>query len=375
MSTVEERLSVLETKLDRVLDGMSNGRATHGHAGVLSSVVQEVDSAVVSAHGEQTLRESIAEVLYALSDPEALASLGRIAQLLPRIEYALHALGAGPELLDEGMELVRERTEGDATVNARLERARDLLVSFSDLSTLDALQRITPSLAGLSPVAEATARAGVARTKIEGHDAFTARLSDAVAELTDPDTLESLVRLAQLAPRLEYAAHFAAAGPELLEEAADLLREKLPEDGAMTQARIQALLEFGESVTEPAMLEALNGLTSVVPVLAAAVERLRPALSDPGIHRALQDALEMLPELVATFHALPTHPTTLDVLSALNGAVQSASGGSDRLGAFGLFRALSDRDVQRAMGFGIEVARVLGAHLEKQSSAKQLPSR
>lgn len=59
------------------------------------------------------------------------------------------------------------------------------------------------------------------------------------------------------------------------------------------------------------------------------------------------------------------------MLTTLNQAVEDAAAQPDRVGAWGLFRTLGDPDVQRALGFGREVARRLGATLERED--KQLP--
>jgi len=54
--------------------------------------------------------------------------------------------------------------------------------------------------------------------------------------------------------------------------------------------------------------------------------------------------------------------------------LKAAEAGQTRLGLMGLWRATRDRDVQRGLGFVVEVARVFGRDLGKRPAATKDPA-
>jgi uncharacterized protein YjgD (DUF1641 family) len=97
-------------------------------------------------------------------------------------------------------------------------------------------------------------------------------------------------------------------------------------------------------------LQAAQQLGTIIPTLAAA---------SPAINRILESPI--------------VEPEPIDVLSetalALVAGLKAAESGKIRLGLMGLFRATRDKDVQRGLGFVVEVARVFGRDLDKRSSS------
>ena len=93
------------------------------------------------------------------------------------------------------------------------------------------LDRITDLLEGMSHAPGANGKAGGGYTQaalqrveldlaeVEGSAALRERLTETLLRVCEPETLDSLTRLAILAPKLEVAANVAAAAPELLDEA------------------------------------------------------------------------------------------------------------------------------------------------------------
>jgi len=98
-------------------------------------------------------------------------------------------------------------------------------------------------------------------------------------------------------------------------------------------------------------LAAAQQLGTIIPTLAAA---------SPAINRILESPI--------------VEPEPIDVLSetavALVDGLKAAEAGETRLGLRGLLKATRDRDVQRGLGFVVEVARVFGRDLDKRSTAR-----
>jgi len=96
-------------------------------------------------------------------------------------------------------------------------------------------------------------------------------------------------------------------------------------------------------------------LGTIIPTLAAA---------SPAINRILESPI--------------VEPEPIDVLSetavALVDGLKAAEAGQTRLGLMGLWRATRDRDVQRGLGFVVEVARVFGRDLGKRPAATKDPA-
>jgi len=96
-------------------------------------------------------------------------------------------------------------------------------------------------------------------------------------------------------------------------------------------------------------LQAAQQLGTIIPTLAAA---------SPAINRILESPI--------------VEPEPIDVLSetavALVDGPKAAETGRTRLGLMGILRATRDKDVQRGLGFVVEVARVFGRDLDKRAA-------
>ena len=152
-----------------------------------------------------------------------------------------------------------------------------------------------------------------------------------------------------------------------------------------------------DRLEDPAVAASLNSLLDNVELLAVLVagltrgERRREPSDGPGRrgHRrtirlgrgahALGPRPGPLAEAGAaamTSISLPMagvpEPEPIDVLSetavALVDGLKAAEAGKTRLGLFGLWRATRDKDVQRGLGFVVEVAKVFGRDLDKRSA-------
>jgi Protein of unknown function (DUF1641) len=498
---VEARLARVEEQLERIAHLLENG------AGPLGRARAGAERALQAEHPGE-LGERLEGLLLRMADPETLSALERLALLVPSLEYAAQALAAGPELLEEGLAKLRQKMAAagvdEAEASRRAQLSLQVVQALSQPRSLASLSRLAAALPGAGPIVAAAAAAGEALAAAEGEAALSSRLGESLTQLLEPETLGALTRLAQLAPDLELAAHFAAAAPALLEELTQKARVRLERGGldeAGLRLRAQAAGGALAALTEPAALSALAQLAGALPQLAGLAQGLTLAaqqlgalgqgvlsdrlgevlsrladeevlsslsrivgllpdleyavqalaagpalleegmekaqawarhngfdpagvssqlgafagiarkLADPAALRALDSAVSLLPKLdhslgeavekvdpaslvalaaastrpdsfktlrrlidlapgaVEVLEALPTQAATLRVLTTLNAAVAEAAAAPQALGPWGLLRALREPEVQRAAGFGLEVARRLGRELER----KQLP--
>ena len=416
--------------------------------------------------GSQELQDRMVEALIQLSDPDTQESLIRIACLAPQLEYAAYFAAAGPELLEEAMEMTRSKAEEhglDTTVIMhRLSQATDLLFVFTGTDQVEFLRQIGQRSPHLIPVLKASTHVLEQRSALEGEEQLESRLVDTFLELSDPETLESLTRIAALAPKLEYAAYFAAAGPELLDEVMHTVRAKAAENGIETvDARLEAAMDAAVTMSTPATL---RGIAEVAKILAAiaetedsteslqrmvtrlprlertlgqverALDTIEEAAQDSGLasiedleipavaglkllnvatNPATEQALETVvrlapdlariaepvmqtvanvepkvftdaigvltspevlklltllqdkaPALIELLDAVEISPETVRFLRAANQATAAAVAEPPRkIGTFGLLGALGDPDVQRAVGFGVNLSRHLSQEM------------
>lgn len=354
----------------------------------------QASRALASEEGAEAMTARIAETVLRIAEPEALESLAMLAELAPRLEYAAQAVAAAPALLEDAMHSVQASLAArDEVVDMgpRVERAAEALLTLTRPDTLDTVQTLAERLPHLGGLATAAASATEAREALEGPDAFRHRIEEAVLELTDPETLDALVRIAQLAPRLELAVQAAAAAPDVFEDFQASVKAEIGHD----HVRVRAALDLVKRLTEPRVIDGLANLADLVPVLGSArhtavlaklaeqvpeiVEGLGEIDLDslhlgglgpilevvgrPDIQEAVRRLLGQLPRLVPVIESLPIQPRTLAVLRSVNEAVEASAEDVDRVGAWGAFRKLSSPDVQRALGFTVAVAEQLGGHL------------
>jgi len=136
--------------------------------------------------------------------------------------------------------------------------------------------------------------------------------------------------------------------------------------------RIERRLDEALRVTS-ALAPLVESAPGGVAAMADVFDSLAARLADRGVDldarlRAVVRAVEVAtaPRTVAALAALAESrlldPAALAVLDRLAAAI-AEPGAARPIGAWGLLRALRDPDVQRALGFLIEVAREVGRHL------------
>lgn len=200
-----------------------------------------------------------------------------------------------------------------AAIEARLERLT---------RTLDT---ILPNLAMAADAFDAFAaeqqRRGV---DLDGHVQHAMVLLE---RLTDPDVAGRLERLVELLPRLVPVAELAATFEPTTAMVADMVDEqvrRLEARGIDAEARCIQVLQLVERLTDPAFHSHLNALLDAAPGLMAATR------TGEVFGRAVDSVV---------------------------------AHGAEPVGLFGLLRALSKPDVQRALGLSIAVAERVGQEL------------
>ncbi|MEM9696999.1 MAG: DUF1641 domain-containing protein, partial [Myxococcota bacterium] len=264
-------------------------------------------------------QERLSQTLLLMVEPEALESIGNIITVLPQLEYLVHAAAAGPELLEEGLELVRhnlaEKGLDHAALQQRLQAALDAVDTLSEPKALRALQATAATLPTLRPLVEAAGQAVQTLTEAEGEEALQARLAQALVDLGGKDRWDALMRLAEHAVELEPV--LAAVAKNVTVERMDMLFEMLQ------------------------------------------------VVDDAEIREAVVSLLQLSPRLSKPLEALPVQDSTLQVLASANNAVGEAAHEKRSLGMLGILGALRHPDMQRAAGFGVSVAMKIGGSLNR----------
>jgi hypothetical protein len=209
-------------------------------------------------------------------------------------------------------------------LDARLSRIEAHLSTLTDL-----VEQVAPKLAIATDVADEWVETRIGGDQAE---ARLAAVESAALQLTEPETLKALTRLAALAPKLELAASLAGDLEDNIAIATDVADEWVAErlGGDAMNGRVTAGLDAVVALTDPKVLASLTRLAMQAPDLQPFADlgtRLAPSLS------------RVSSEAVAP------------------------------VGAFGLMGALSDPQVQQGLGVVLQLTRALG------QSASNLPAK
>lgn len=344
---LELRLQRLEDRLHRVLTLLEGGSAAGSRTALAAGsnafgeAVAQAGSALSGVHGHDEVCQRLTELLVRFAEPETVEAVTRLVVLVPQIEYAVQALAAGPELLEEGLASARIRLEHNGNGAHELGRRVDALTEaarqLSEPSVVRALTSLAQHARRASPLFAALAESTERLAKAEGPEHLRERVAEALLRLADAEVLESVTRLANLAPDLEYAVHFVAAGPALLEEAMEKARSELGHHGttpAELQQRLARALQLLLTVTSPPMARALTEVAQSLPAMSpllrstaaataalSAVEgadaleqRVTEALvriADPEVLEALVRMANLAPDVEYAVHAVAAGPNLM----------------------------------------------------------------
>ncbi|MED5374427.1 MAG: DUF1641 domain-containing protein [Myxococcota bacterium] len=337
LDALNARLDGIESRLDRLTSLMERQ-----FSGAAPQAATQVAQDLAAVHGPEDLQRRLADTLLRVGDPEVLESLTRILELAPQLEYAAYGLAAGPDLLEEGLEVANEMAEEQGLpaheVRRRVMAGAELLKGLSSpeqIASLGRLGRMAPSLV---PAAEAVESAAQTLVAYEGSAAFQARLSETLVRIGEPEVLDALTRIAALAPQLEYAAYGLAAGPELLEEGLEVANEMAAEQGldhAELQRRLRAGAALLQKLSTAESIESIGQLGALAPSLVPAAQAAEKAateleayegrdafqarlaetlvrIGEPEVLESLTAIASMAPRLEYAVYALAAGPELLE---------------------------------------------------------------
>ena len=229
-TSIEDRLTRVEAQLDRIAQLLEAQTS-----GVLQGATHRAGEALANIYGDAEVQERVSELVLRLGEPETMEALTRIGVMLPQIEYLLHFAAGGPELVEEGLQTVRDALAENGTdaadISQRTQAATEALLRLSEPKTMRSVASLAEVVTGAAPALAAVGGATQALAEVEGEDGLRERLTETLTQLVEPETLDSLGRIAALAPQIEYAVNALAAGPELLEEGLEMVRTKLEREG------------------------------------------------------------------------------------------------------------------------------------------------
>lgn len=217
--------------------------------------------------------------------------------------------------------------------------------------------------------------------------------SDAVPRQDDaPDLAATLARIEARLERIERAtapaAELSRELPNVLATVVDTLDEKAEQLGDVEQ-RLQALGGVLERLTRPQTLAAVQQLVDVAeqaPALLAifvdVADELMDGIAAEGVELTHlgDDARALLVGLIKNSSGLRAllesdalDARALGTLGDVASALAEVSGRpATRVGALGLLRALGQQDVQRALGFLLQLAQSFGRRLGEADAPKKL---
>ncbi len=189
----------------------------------------------------------------------------------------------------------------------------------------------------------------------------------------------------EMVEKLEQVFDFVHQAPGLVSMTMDMADEtykRAADNGVVVEERLAAALQIAEKLTQPQMVEQLNGLMDTanqlpgliamfVDMLDEGYQRAADsgvdlgALSQQGV-AAMQQASEIMnsEEFKALQNSGVLSPATLGVIAKTGEAlVESQQQPVKKMGLFGLMGALNDKDRQKALGFLMNFTKSFGQKL------------
>jgi hypothetical protein len=325
------------------------------------------------------------------------ARLDRIEASLERVTRLLDALP--PQLgmvMDAGDELAKRVSSRGVDVDARVAAALSALERLSEPKTLDALVRIAAQADRLEPVvAWAASAEGTVAMGIDAVDAVARRAAergidldararaalDLLERVSDPATAAAVGRLAALAPALEPVARLAAQFEDqlaLVVDSADAWAAARQREGIDLDQRATDGFALLLRLASPDVVGPLGRLIDAVPALARHADKFPRQLDLASqildhVERFAADTGRTTEQLVddgaLALVRLATLAPALFESGVLDAATLAALGRVGRelplvlreepapVGFFGLLGAMSDPQVQRALGLALALAR------------------
>ena len=270
-------------------------------------------------------------------------------------------------------------------LHARMEHMESSLQRMVGL-----LDQVMPQVAMAVDIADDWAASRLGGDRIEER---LAKLEDALVRVTEPATLEGLVRLAELGPRLHRVAELATTFDDTVAMGVDVADDWVQQElgGDELDRRLGAAKQALLVLTAPDVLASLTRMAVQAPDLerlvslgasfddtvAMAVDvadgwirdqvggdsldaRLGSlgaaaiAFTEPDVLQTLRTLAELAPRLVGTARI------AADLEGLLSTAASSLEEPAEPVGFFGLLSALRDPEIQRGLGRVLHLTRLLG---------------
>lgn len=244
-----------------------------------------------------------------------------------------------------------EETPAGQQVKARLAEEKTLLALDKILARLDTVEEAVSGLAtamhqgpGMVAMVADMADEVYRRTDAHGINLET-RLKGALEiadKLTAPAMVDKLSNLLALSDQLPGMVAMTA-------DMADEVYRQADNRGVNIEQRLGVALELAEKLTEPAMVDKLNGILAFSDQLPGLIALGIDTL-DEGLRKARENGLE--PE------------TMVEWAAQFGRAMREAQAApTTKVGAFGMLTALRDPDRQKALGFSLNFLKYLGKQL------------
>ncbi len=200
--------------------------------------------------------------------------------------------------------------------------------------------------------------------------AATADLAVAVDKLLERlDRLETKVD--HLTDALGAVTTFSSRADLLAEAAGDSAAHfwaQAEQKGIDPVARGLAGVELAERLSDPEQIALVNRVldqTATVKLALAAAESVDPSDLETVITKGAA-TVAILAEVLSApefTQLLQSSPLTLDIAAKTTTALVSAKSNVQPVGPFGAFMKMNDKDVQKAVGFSLAMAKALGSKL------------
>ena len=319
-----------------------------------------------TTNGTVELSEPLKDVIRQLNQPQtarALQNLARNAQILDLLVQGLEGvLRRGDEITDNIGESLREFAADAGGGNSK---------------NLELLEEM-PALIGNLPT---LAKAGNKISRLAATEEFDDLLQPENLkliknwsnQLSQPDTAAALEKLVRHLPTLVFLVEsvegFLRRGEEITDNIGESLRELMPRGGAHLAGLTEAAAELPKVVPHlvkslPEIAENLPPLLEQSPKLIKTGIKLGEIADSEGVQAFLESDM-LTPELV---HFLG------DTGKIVVDTKQNFQRQPEKLSLWGLYRKSGDEDVQRGLGFLMELARNFGRMLNEDDSRRALNS-
>ncbi len=182
-----------------------------------------------------------------------------------------------------------------------------------------------------------------------------------------PQTVDE--RLARLEGIIDQAPALLAAVTDTVDE----LSARLADTGAPVDQRANGLAVLADQFTRPETTRAMARIAAQFEALESSIAALTNLpLAMAAITDVIDEAAQKLSNDGVALDQVGSRVKAAACSAAVVIGSSSFEQGPEKIGLFGLLKALRDPDVQRALGMAIRVARAVGKSINPENSTKEL---